>query len=83
MLNIKNMMRDHIRTKCEFGSGANNQWRTIKSLINRKTQDSNEAIWFGGTIISDNKKAANQFKRQFTPHPTTISKEKRQLRRHL
>ena len=84
------MVRDHIRTKwitylekCEFSSGANNLWRTIKSLTNRKTQDSNAAISFGGTIISDNKKASNQFKRQFTPHPTTISKDKRQLRRHL
>ena len=41
--NIKNMVRDHIRTKwrtylkkCEFGSGANNLWRTIKRLTNRK-----------------------------------------------
>ena len=81
---------DHIRTKwrtylekCEFGSSANNLWRTIKSLTNRKTQDSNAAISFGGTMISDNKKVANQFNRQYTPHPTTISKEKWQLRRHL
>ena len=56
------MVRDQIRTKwrtylekCEFGSGANNLWRTIKSLINRK-QHSNAAISFGETIIFVNKK---------------------------
>ena len=49
--NIKNVVRDHMRTKwrtylekCEFGSGANNLWRTIKSLTNRKTQGSNYHI---------------------------------------
>ena len=84
------MVRDHIRTKwriylekCEFASGVKNLWRTIKSLTNRKTQDSNAAISFEGTMISDKKKVANQFNRQFTPHPTTVSKDNRQLRRHL
>ena len=69
--------------KYEFGSGANNIWRTIKSLTNRKTQDNNAAISFEGTITSDIKKVANQFNRQFTSHPTKVSKDKRQLRRHL
>ena len=32
------------------------------------------------TIISDEKKQCN---RQIIPHPTTVSKDKRQLRRHL
>ena len=73
--NIKNMVRGHIRTKwraylekCEFG--ANSLWHTIKSLTNRKTQDSNAPISFEGTIISDKKKVANQFNKQFTSHPT-------------
>ena len=57
----------------EFGSGAINLWRTIKGLTNRKTQDSNAAISFEGTIISDKKKVANQFNREFTSHPTTVS----------
>ena len=69
--------------KSEFGSGANNLWRTIKSLTNRKTQDINAAISLEKNIISDKKKVANQFNRQFTPHPITVSKDKRQLRRHL
>ena len=82
------MVRDHIRTKCrtylekcELDSGENNLWRTIKILTNRKTQESNAAISLGGTIISDNKKAANQFNRQFTSR--RVIKDKRQLHRHL
>ena len=63
--------------KCEFGSDANNLWPTINSLTNRKTQDSNADISFEGTIISDKKKIAKQFNRQFKPHSTTVSKDKR------
>ena len=80
------MVRDKIESiprKHEFCSGANNLWRTIKSLTNRKTQDNKAAISFEGTIIADKKKVANQFNRKFTSHPTTVSKDKRQLPRHL
>lgn len=51
--------------------GIKRLWQTIKRLSNTQKMVANVAITFKDTHVSNEKKCANDFNRQLTPHPSS------------
>lgn len=69
----KNKWRSNLE-KCSFSQGTRSLWQTIKQLSCTKKKADNIAITFQGNHVPDGKKCANEFNRQYTPHPANLDK---------
>lgn len=78
----RNQWRSHLE-KCSFVPGTKNLWQTIKRLSNTQVKADNTIISFEGIPIPDQKKCANEFNRQFTPHPLAADKKIRSTMRKI
>ena len=69
---VNEYTRDRWRSyldKCSFNQQANNLWRTIRNLTNKSPKTNNISIKFNGFTARDDKRCADKFNQQFTPHP--------------
>lgn len=87
---IKKLVNDHNRRKwrahldkCNLNSGTRSLWHTIKQLSNPTRRQRGIVINFKGNPVPDGKKCANEFNRQFTPHPPQMDKTVRNTLRRI
>lgn len=78
----RNKWRDHI-DKCTLSGATDNLWRTIKPLSKPQAKTNNLIISFDGNPITDSRRSATLFNKQFTPHPDQIDKMSRKIVRLL
>ncbi|XP_065354130.1 uncharacterized protein LOC135948669 [Calliphora vicina] len=64
----RNKWLDHLNN-CNLSSGVGKLWSTVRSLSNPTKKDDRVAIKFADTTISDPKRCARAFCRQFIEHP--------------
>lgn len=66
-----------------FKPNTKNLWQTIRKLSNPQKQSDNTVISFNDKPTPDAKKCANEFNRQFTPHPNERDKTIRNTMRNI
>lgn len=86
---IKKLVNDYTRNKwrsyvdkCKFNSNTNNLWRMIRNLSNKQEKHQNINLQFPENEALTASRCAQEFNKQFTPHPTSTDKTKRKTIRH-
>ena len=87
-LEITRLRDEHLRNKwfehlenCNLSTGLSLLWRTVKSLSNPSRKEDRVAVTFGERTVTDPKRCAGLFNRQFVEHPECDKAKRRVLRR--
>ena len=71
---------DHLKC-CNIGTDLSKLWVTVKSLSNPGKKDDRTAVTFNDVTVTDPKRCAGCFNRQFVEHPESDRAKRRVLRR--
>ncbi|XP_058982740.1 probable RNA-directed DNA polymerase from transposon BS isoform X1 [Musca domestica] len=71
---------DHLKC-CNIGTDMSKLWVTVKSLSNPGKKDDRTSVTFNDVTVTDPKRCAEYFNRQFVEHPESDRAKRRVLRR--
>ncbi|XP_073842224.1 uncharacterized protein [Musca autumnalis] len=87
-LEVNRLVGEHKRNKwlnhlksCNIGAGIGELWATVKSLSNPGRREDRTSVTFGHVTLTDPKRCASNFNRQFVEHPESDRAKRRVLRR--
>ncbi|XP_073831662.1 uncharacterized protein [Musca autumnalis] len=87
-LEVNRLVGEHKRNKwlnhlksCNIGAGIGELWATVKSLSNPGRREDRTSVTFGDVTLTDPKRCASNFNRQFVEHPESDRAKRRVLRR--
>ena len=76
----RNRWLEHLKS-CNIGTGVSKLWATVKSLSNPGKKDDRTSVTFNDETVTDPKRCASHFNRQFVEHPESDRAKRRVLRR--